>query len=173
MPEPLRHRERFWSPAPDRDGRITRDGWSARMVSGLGQVLASGDLDAARAALAPDAVEAGLWSLCEADAVMARIARDKALFVTTRPLAIRPGWHDGGFAASPADDLYAVVELEGAGLEELVAEAVSADLRAPSPSAAVMFAGVPGILYRRRTEVAWLHVESPLAAYLWSWLERR
>ena len=66
-----------------------------------------------------------------------------------------------------------MLEIDGAGLAALVAEATSADLDAGSPSAAIMFAGIPCLLYRTGQTTARLHVERPLATYVWHWLERR
>ena len=102
-----------------------------------------------------------------------RIARDRALIVSAGQLAVEPGWRSDGWAATPADDVYAVLEIEGAGLPALVSEATSADLDAGSPSASVMFAGIPCLLYRTGQTTARLHVERPLATYVWHWLERR
>ena len=88
------------------------------------------------------------------------------------PLTVEPGWHDG-WAATPADDVDAVLEIGGAGLQALVAEATSADLDGGSPSAAIMFAGIACLLYRTGQTIARLHVERPLATYVWHWLETR
>lgn len=172
MRETMRDRGQFWSPAPDRAALLEGDGFAARCVAGLGQTLVSGDLTAGIAALAPGAGEVGLWGVAEAVPYVLRIARDRALLVTPSPLGIAPGWRDG-FAATPCDDGYAVIEILGAALGEVIAEAVSADLDAGSRSAAVQFAGVAALLYRTSPGTARLHVESPLAAYLWTWLEIR
>lgn len=173
MADTMRDRGTFWRPAPDRAAAgIEGDGFSARFVSGLGQTLVSGKLDAARAVLLPGAPEVGLWGIAPQDGYGVRIARDRALLVTPSPLTVEPGWRDG-FAASPCDDAFAVIELSGDALPELVAEATSADLEAGSRSAAVLFAGLTVFLYRTAPATARLHVESPLAACLWTWLEER
>ena len=66
-----------------------------------------------------------------------------------------------------------MLELDGAGLLTLVSEATAADLDAGSRSASIMFAGIPCLLYRTGQMTARLHVERPLATYVWHWLERR
>lgn len=160
-----------WTPPPDwRDATIVRSSWSVRLLHGLGQTLLSGDLDAARAALAPAAVEAGLWQAVAGDALV-RIARDRALLVTVRPLATPAGWSPGGWAASAADDAWAVFELAGDSVRAVCAQATAADLETGSPSAALLFAGVSCLLYRSAPDVARLHVELGFAPYLWRWLE--
>ena len=110
--------------------------------------------------------------MVEGKSHVVRIARDRALIVSAGPLTVEPGWHDG-WAATPADDVYAVLEIGGAGLQALVSEATSADLDGGSPSAAIMFAGIACLLYRTGQTTARLHVERPLATYVWHWLETR
>ncbi|MEO3385420.1 hypothetical protein [Mesorhizobium sp. CAU 1741] len=172
MLETMRDRGKFWTPAPGLSARIERNDFSAGFVTGLQQVLISGDLDKAAAAIAPSAREVGLWGLAEGTQTWVRFARDRALLVSTASLEIAPGWRDG-YVATPCDDGYAVIDLSGPALPEVVAEATSADLEAGSPSAAILFAGVTALLYRSNPRTARLHVESPLAAYLWRWLEER
>ena len=173
MADTMHDRGRFWTPMPDwTAARVGGDGWTARRVSGPGQTLLSGDLRAAVSALAPGAPDVGLWTLADSDAYAVRVARDRALLVTPAPLDLEPGWRDG-FVATPCDDAYAIIELSGAAIAEIVAEATSADLRAGSRSAALLFAGVTAFLYRAAPDTARLHVEAPLAAYLWTWLEKR
>lgn len=167
-------RGKFWSPVPDwRAADIERDDWSAQRILGLGQTLVSGRIDLASAQLAPNAPEVGLWAICETESCRVRIARDRMLIVTPKPLAVEPGWRESGWAASPADDLFAIIELSGAQVRDVVAEATAADLDARSPSAAILFAGVWAVLYRTSPHTARLHVEAPFAAYVWSWLEGR
>ncbi len=165
---------RKWTPfAQWQPAAIARPDWSARVVAGLGQTLVSGRLDAARAALARDAAEIGLWQVCEAGKAFVRIARDRALMVTPEPLDVASGWRAEGFAASPGDDAWLVFEISGEGLRDLVAEAVTADLEAGSRSAAVPFAGAACLLYRAAPDAARLHVETGFGPYVWRWLETR
>lgn len=173
MVETMGDRGKFWTPAPDRAGAELRgDGWSARRVPGLGQTLVSGDLRAATAALAPGAPEVGLWGIAAAMPCRVRIARDRALLVTPAPPDVAAGWRDG-FVASACDDAYAIIDISGPALPEIVAEATSADLEGGSRSVAVLFAGVTVLLYRVAADTARIHVEAPLAAYLRAWLETR
>lgn len=162
-----------WPAFPDwGDAVIDRADWSARPVLGLSQVMVSGDFAAALAAHAPGAAVVGLWGLAIADLVAAPIARDRVLVVGPAPLDIPFGWN-GGWAASSASDAWFVVDLEGPAVEEVVREGTAADLGASSPSAAILFAGVQAILYRRAERHARLHVEVPFGPYLWRWLDER
>ena len=172
MRETMRDRGKFWTPAPDWSVPLAGEGFSARCISGLGQILVSGDLAAATAALAPGAGEVGLWQVAAGECYRVRIARDRALLVTPSPLAVEPGWRSG-YAATPCDDAFAVIEISGAALPDIMAEAVAADLDAGSRSAAVQFAGSTALVYRTAPQVARLHIESPLAAWLWAWLSGR
>lgn len=162
-----------WTPYPDwSKAGIARDGWSARPVPMLSQVLVSGDISEARRIHAPQAAEAGLWSIATGDPYLVRLARDRVLIVSSEPLAIPLGWN-GGWAASPAGDAFFVVDIEGPSMRAVVAEATGADLDAGSPSAALLFAGVNTILYRMAEDRARIHVEAGFAPYLWRWLEER
>ncbi len=175
MPD-LRNLDRglFWEPAPDfGTAVIRRDGLAMQSVSGLGQILVSGDLGAAAKVLAPDAPMVGLWGIVETSTVFLRMARDRALLVSPQPLAIRPGWRAEGFAASPADDAFIVLEIAGDDLAIVVAEATGADLTSGSPSAAIRFCGVDALLCRSAPDTARLHVERAFAPYVWRWLETR
>ena len=151
---------------------VEREGWSARPVLGLPQGLVSGDCGAALTTHAPEAAEVGLWGIASTEIVAARIARDRVLVVGTAPIDMPFGWN-GGWAASPVGDASFVVDLEGPAVEEVIREGTAADLGASSPSAAILFAGVQAILYRRAERHARLHVEAPFGPYLWRWLEER
>ena len=132
MVEPLSDRSKFWTASPDwATAEIRRDDWRARPVLGLGQVLVSGRIAGAVEALAPGASEVGLWGIVAGNPHVVRIARDRALIVSAEPLTVEPGWRDG-WAATPADDVYAALEIDGSGLAALVAEATAADLDAGS-----------------------------------------
>lgn len=173
MPEALVDPMAKWTPPPDWGAaQIARADLLVRPVQGLSQTLLSGDLQAAFASLAPRVESIGFWQKAQARAAI-RISRDRALLVSAEPLAALEGWRPGGWAASDASDAYAVFDISGAGLRGLVAEATAADLDAGSPSAAILFAGVPALLYRVAPDTARLHVEAAFAPYLWRWLEMR
>ena len=162
-----------WPPFPVwADAVIEREGWRARPVLGLAQVLVSGDVGAAFGTHAPGATEVGLWGMASTDPVAARLARDRVLLVGFGPLDMPLGWN-GGWAASPAGDAWFVVDIEGPAMADVIREGTAADLEASSPSAAILFAGVQAILYRRADCHARLHVEAPYGPYLWRWLEAR
>lgn len=172
----MRHLDRglFWEPVPDLDTAvIRRDRLAVHAVSGLGQMLVSGDLAAAATALAPEAPMVGLWGIADTPTFFLRMARDRALLVSPQPFTIRPAWRAEGFAASPADDAFTVLEIAGADLAMVVAEATGADLSAGSPSAAIRFGGVDALLCRSAPDTARLHVERAFAPYVWRWLETR
>ena len=164
----------IWTPEPDwSSAQISREGWQARPVAGLHQTLLSGALDRAAEALAPGPPGIGLWDVAERLPCLVRIARDRGLLVAESPASIADGWHDG-WAASDMTDGWRVLEVSGPAAEEIVREGTAADLEASSPSAAVRFAGLVGVLvYRTGAGTVRLHVDRSFAPYLWRWLERR
>jgi hypothetical protein len=163
-------REMRWPPA--RGGReLLIDGQRlvARKLDGLGQALISGDLDAAFAGLAPRAPMLGLHALAPDGAHGLRIGRTSALLVTPAPLAALGGWRDG-WCATNVDDGWAAVEVLGEDAENALMQATSADLGSGSPSAAVMFFGLRGLLVRTPAGFR-VHVESPWLETLLAWLD--
>ncbi|MDF2095048.1 hypothetical protein [Aquibaculum arenosum] len=165
-----------WTAFPEwSEAELLRDGWRARVVPGLSQTLVSGALDKAWAQLGPEGAEVGLWQIASPETpYRVRIARDRALLVSPEAMAFDPGWHADGWAATVADNSYAVLELEGSETRNVVSEATTADLDAGSPSAATLFAGLQSVLLYRTAEArVRLHVESGYLPYLWRWLETR
>ena len=170
MPDPMAK----WTPTPDwATAEIVREGWRARPVPGLTLTLIGGRLDAAIAQLAPGAPSVGLWQVAPDLPIALRIGRDKAMLVATGDPVAFSGWREGGWTASDASDAQTVFEIAGPAAPGIFPEAVLADLEAGSPSAAILFAGVPALLHRVRPDAARLHVESALAPYVWRWLETR
>ena len=158
--------------APPRSGAellVDRPRLIARRLGGLGQTLISGEIDAGLAALAPGAPTLGLHALAPEGAHALRIGRRSALLVTPAPLAAADGWRDG-WCATPVDDGWAAVEVTGADASQALAEATSADLAAGSPSAAVLFFGLRGLLVRTQTGFR-VHVEAPWLETLIAWLD--
>jgi hypothetical protein len=163
-------REMEWPPARGDAGLlIDRPRLAARRLSGLRQILISGDLDAAVVALAPGAPMLGLYAPLPAGAHALRIGRMSALLVTPAPLAVVDGWRDG-WCATSVDDGWAAVEISGADAPRALMQATSADLASGSPSAAVVVFGLRGLLVRTP---AWfrIHVETPWLETLLAWLD--
>jgi hypothetical protein len=163
-------REMEWPPA--RGGGellIDRQRLAARRLSGLGQTLISGNLDAAIADLAPGAPMLGLYALAPNGAHGLRIGRTSALLITPAPIVAADGWRDG-WCATSVDDGWAAVEISGEDAENALMQATSADLASGSPSAAVLIFGLRGVLVRTPSGFR-LHVESPWLETLLTWLD--
>jgi hypothetical protein len=163
-------REMEWPPARGDAGLlVTRPRLCARRLSGLGQTLISGDLDAAIADLAPGAPMLGLYALAPEGAHGLRIARTSALLVTPAPLTPAEGWRDG-WCATSVDDGWAAVEVSGEDASQALMQATSADLASGSPSAAALIFGLRGLLARTSSGFR-VHVESPWLETLLAWLD--
>lgn len=163
-------REMQW--APVRGGSellIDRQRLAAQRLSGLGQTLISGDLDAAIADLAPGAPVLSLYALAPEGAHGLRIGRTSALLVTPSPLTVSEGWRDG-WCATSVDDAWAAVEVSGEDASQSLMQATSADLASDSPSAAVMFFGLPGLLARTPAGFR-VHVEASWLEALLAWFD--
>jgi sarcosine oxidase, subunit gamma len=84
----------------------------------------------------------------------------------------------GRFAvAADVTDGFAVLDLRGERLPDLLAMACALDLDPRSfgsdHSARTLFAGVPVVLYRHGSAGGFrLHVDSSVVGYLWTWLEQ-
>jgi hypothetical protein len=163
-----------WTPVPDCSvAAIVRRGWSAKPVVGLSIALVTGNIAAARSLLAPGMSEVGLWQIASALDHVIRIAHDKALFVATTQILFETGWNPAGFSVTDASGAYGVIEIVGTELRDIVAEASAADIDAGSRSAAVLFAGIPGLVVRTAPEVGRVFLEAGFMTYLWRWLETR
>jgi sarcosine oxidase gamma subunit len=163
-------REMDWPHARRSEGPlIDKPRLQARALTGRGQTLISGDLEAAIAALAPGAPLIGLYASAPEGAHALRIARDRALLVTPAPLGAPEGWRDG-WCATAVDDGWVAIDVEGPDAPSALAQGTSADLAAGSPSAAVLFAGFRCLV--ARTEAGFrLHVEAPWLEALLTWLD--
>jgi hypothetical protein len=163
-------REMEWPPARGDAGLlIDRPRLAARRLTGLRQILISGDLGAAVVALAPGAPMLGLYAPLPAGAHALRIGRMSALLVTPAPLAVVDGWRDG-WCATSVDDGWAAVEISGADAPRALMQATSADLASGSPSAAVVVFGLRGLLVRTPAGFR-IHVETPWLETLLAWLD--
>lgn len=164
-----------WTPVPDwSTATISRDHWQARPILGLDIVMFAGDLGAALVTHAGGDAGLGFLGIAErADNYVIRIARDRALMVSARPIDIAVGWHEEGYALTHADSAYGIIEAAGSALDEIIAEGTAADPLSRSPSAATLFAGIPCLVIRTAPDVARLHMEAGHMAYVWRWLETR
>lgn len=174
MPEPALNLAERWPAAPDwSSATVEGPGFTVRTVSGLEQLLVSGDLDAWNRASGLSGPGTGALALAKGEVYQARIARDRLLAVSTEPFTVEPGWHEAGFAVTRIDAGLHVLEVEGPGLAGVVARATTLNPAADSPSAAMLFAGVGAVVYRHAVpDRLRIHVDRGLAAYLWQWLER-
>ncbi|MHA6687238.1 hypothetical protein [Mesorhizobium sp. A556] len=163
-----------WPAAPEwSSARIEGGGAAAKSVAGLYQMLVSGDLDAWNTAADLSGHGVGALALATGKAWQVRLARDRLLAVSEKPFAVEPGWH-GDFATTRMDGALHIFEIEGKGLDGVIANAMTLDPAGKSPSAAVLFAGVNAIVYRYGADDRLrIHVDRGLAPYLWEWLGSR
>jgi hypothetical protein len=163
-------RETNWPAARRAEGLLVdKPRLQARALSGRGQTLVSGDLEAAIAALAPGAPVLGLYTLAPDGAHALRIARDRALLVTPSPLGAAEGWR-GTWCATGLDDGWAAIDIEGPDAPRALAQGTAADLCANSPSAAAAFAGLTCLLARTSAGFR-LHIEALWLEALLTWLD--
>lgn len=160
-----------WPAAPDWSAAtIERAGVTVRTVAGLYQLLVSGNLEAWNRTSGLAGPGVGALAPAKGKAWQVRVARDRLLAVSTQPFAVRSGWHGEGFAVTRMDAGLHVFQVEGAGLDAVVARATTLDPSSDSLSAAMLFAGANAIAYRHRDRNRLrIHVDRGLAAYLWEW----
>jgi sarcosine oxidase gamma subunit len=142
-------------------------------LTGLSQLLVSGDLCAwARASGITD-ITAGASSIASGERYAIRIGRDRVLAVSAKPFGIAAGWHEQGFAVSFIDAGLHVFEIDGPQAPEILARATTLDPNGSSASAAMLFAGVNAVVYRHgNAERVRVHADRGLAPYLWQWFEQ-
>lgn len=162
--------ERNWTDRPLELGEELRVGAVRVVHKPLGfAALLSGNLDAAVKGLAPAAPMVGLnGEIGDQDFVL-RIGRDRALLVSNDQIVEETGWNRGGYAFSTADACYCLIEISGNGVDQLLAQGTACDPGQASPSAAIMFAGVNGLLARKK-ESRYLLVDRAHLTYVTSWL---
>ncbi|RUZ71119.1 hypothetical protein EN943_34720 [Mesorhizobium sp. M7A.F.Ca.US.006.01.1.1] len=160
-----------WSAAPDwQNAVIATPDLAIRAALGLNQLLVSGDLDAWARASGVDGTGVGAFGIAQGDRYAARLARDRLLVVSKSPLAIATGWHADGFAVTAISAGLQMFEAEGTALDAFIARGTTLDPGQASASAALSFAGISAIVYRREGKLR-IHVDRGLAAYLWTWME--
>lgn len=163
-----------WPAAPDWQAAVLNlGGVIVKTVSGLNQSLVSGDLAAWADFSGIVGQGAGANDLVRGDRYALRVARDRMLVVSARPLTVAPGWHRQGFAVTNMDAALHVFDIAGPGVPRLLARATTAAPDANSTSAALLFAGVSVCVYRfEDAQHIRVHVDRGLAPYLWEWLEQ-
>lgn len=161
-----------WPAAPDwGSASIEGAGVTVRSLAGLHQMLVSGNLEAWNSASGLTGPGVGALGLAKGKTWQIRVARDRLLAVSDMPLRVEPGWHAEGFAVTRMDAALHVFEIEGEGIDGVVARATTLDPAGASASAAMLFAGVNAIAYRHgAANRVRVHVDRGLAAYLWEWL---
>jgi hypothetical protein len=168
----MRNLAEKWAVVPDwQTATIEGRGFSIKSVSGLNQLLVSGDLEAwnRKAGFASSGV--GAFGVAAGNPYAVRIARDRILAVSTQSFDIAAGWHDGVAVTEVSAALH-VFEISGPSLADLVSQAVTVDPRNAGPSAALSFGGAnASAYYHESTQVLRVHIDRGLASYLWSWLE--
>jgi len=159
-----------WSVVPDwRVAAIDAPHLAVRTVSGLHQLIVSGDLAAwsRKSKLKGEGV--GAFGHAGGGRYAVRLARDRLLAVSDAALKVPQGWHAEGFGVTEVGAGLHVFEIEGAA-DDLLARGTTLDPDKGSASAALLLAGVGAVVYRHedRTRV---HVDRALAPYLWKWME--
>ena len=157
----------FWSPAADALAGIDTPRLRVRLLPALAQLMISGDLGKA---LAQQGLSGtiGLMEEAQGEVYMVRLARNRALLVGQAASAEASGYADG-LASTPMTGALAVLELSGPNSFEAVQRASAIDFRKASPCAALNFAGVTSILYRKG-DVLRLHLDRGLVPYMMDWL---
>lgn len=95
---------------------VEGSGFVVRTVSGLEQLLVSGDLDAWNRASGLSGPGIGALALAEGEAWQVRIVRDRLLAVSAKPFTWSPAGTREGFAVTRLDAGLHVFEDEGPGL---------------------------------------------------------
>lgn len=163
-----------WRPLPDWDAlRLEGQNVEATAVTNLHEILVSGDLGRALDALADGITPSGAADIARGDPYALRLGRERLLLVGTDDWAAAPGWHgDGGFAVTPFPGGDVVFEITGRRAADLLAAGLNHPLEDRRGSVLSRFADVTVALYRYGQPETWrIHVERPLAGYLWHWLE--
>ena len=158
-------RARFW---PVHPRQLTGDGITVSLLDPVPQLMVSGDLDTACAALNLPA-PVGLMGQGDGDRFAIRLARQRMLAVGVTLPHADAGPRDG-FAVTPATGSLAVVRIDGPRASELLARGTAVDLSQNSPSAALLFAGMNAVLYRHATGLR-LHLDRGLLDYAFDWME--
>lgn len=156
-------RSAFWTLPGD---RLDLPGLTVQALPAQPQTLVSGDLDGFLSARGlPPAI--GLLGPAQGEVAAIRLARHRMLVLGLDTPPEAPAWVQG-CALTPMTAGLAVLDITGPRAMEWAARGTAIDLRHPSPSAALLFAGIPAILYRRDAALR-LHIDRSLLAYVLDW----
>ena len=159
-----------WRRLDETARRLDCPGLAVRRLPGLGQTLASGDLWAAAARAGVDAAGVGALGNAQGATYSLRLARDRLLVVSEAPSPLAAGWSDDCYAVTDVTGGFDVFEISGAHAADVVARATNVPITGAGPSAAIVFAGILGYLYRHGDGLR-LHVERGYSAFIWQWFE--
>ena len=158
-------RAQFW---PVQPRQLTGDGITVTLLDPVPQLMVSGDLDAACAALNLPA-PVGLMGQAQDPRAAIRLARHRMLAVgVTLPHA--EATPQEGYALTPATGSLAVLQIGGPRTDELLVRGTAVDLNRNSPSASLLFAGINAVLYRHGADIR-LHLDRGLLDYALDWMQ--
>jgi hypothetical protein len=163
-----------WPIVPDwKNASIQHHSTTIGTISGLRQLLVSGDIGAWSRANGIVVASTNVSSIITGDRYTVRLARDRILAVSAVPFGITSGWHEEGFAVSAVDAGLHVFEIDGPRMPDILARATTLDPNGNTASAGLFFAGINAVVYRYRSaRCVRVHVDCGLAPYLWQWLEQ-
>ena len=162
----------FWTPASFEC--FSAPDVAISLARGLRQTLVSGVHPLAAPLCKNLAPPVGFSAIASGPTYAVAVARDRLLVVSENPIEAREGWDAAtATALTHVDDAWLVLDLEGPGLEDLIAKATSQTFADASPSASLLFAGLPCVAYRYELASRLrLHIERPLAAAFAEWAAR-
>jgi hypothetical protein len=160
-----------WPAEPDWQCELlNRHSLSMRRLHGMDQLLVSGDLDVWHRRLGVEGSRGAPVTKAGAGAYTVRIASDRLLAISISAFEASAGWHEEGFAVTRVGSALCLLELTGADVDTLMERATSSDARSGSRSAAIFFAGIQAIAYRKGGALR-LHVDRALAAFVVQWVK--
>lgn len=163
----MRDRSGFWPTPPVSGAQLHGMGLSVCLLAPVPQVMVSGALDRFLT-LQGMAPPVGLLGQVPSAQYGLRLARNRMLAVGLRQDHATAGWQDG-FATTPMTGALAVLDIQGPGAMDLFARASAIAPRCHSPSAALIFAGMPAALCQYDGGLR-LHIDRGLVAYLFDWI---
>jgi hypothetical protein len=170
----MRNLAEKWPSVPDwKNASIQHHSTTITTISGLRQLLVSGDIGAWSRANGIDGAPASASSIKTGERYTVRLARDRILAVSTVPFGITSGWHEEGFAVSMVDAGLHFFEIDGPRMPDILARATTLAPNSDTASAGLFFAGLNAIVYRHGSaRCIRVHIDCGLAPYLWQWLEQ-